>query len=302
MPASPSAPARSAIVTSLRAAGCVFAEDEARLLISEARTPAQLAAMVDRRAAGQPLEYVLGWAEFCGLRIAVDPGVFIPRRRTEFLVRRAVALARRAAGRGTVGATAAGPATAPAGQASGPAGQASGPAGQATASAPAVVVDLCCGSGAVGAALAAALGPVELHAADIDPAAVRCARRNIAAAGGHVYQGDLYEPLPASLRGRVDILAANVPYVPTGEVGLLPPEARAYEPRVALDGGADGLDVLRRVTAGAALWLAPGGHLLVETSERQAPRAVEAVARDGLIARMARSRKLNATVIVGVHG
>jgi release factor glutamine methyltransferase len=275
----PSGHDRAAAVTRLRAAGCVFAEDEAQLLISAARTPAALAAMVDRRAAGQPLEHVLGWAEFCGLRIAVDPGVFVPRRRTEFLVRRAAALARRAAA--PTGPDPGGP----------------DPTGQRAV----VVVDLCCGSGAVGAALAAALGQVELHAADIDPAAVRCARRNVAAAGGQVYQGDLYRPLPARLRGRVDILAANVPYVPSGDVGLLPREARAHEPRVALDGGADGLDVLRRVAAGAPLWLAPGGHLLVETSERQAPRAAEAVGRDGLIPRIARSVRLNATVVIGTR-
>jgi release factor glutamine methyltransferase len=267
----PSGHDRTTAVTRLRAAGCVFAEDEARLLISAARTPAALAAMVDRRAAGQPLEHVLGWAEFCGLRIAVDPGVFVPRRRTEFLVRRAAALGRRAARQDPARPRAV------------------------------VVVDLCCGSGAVGAALAAALGQVELHAADIDPAAVRCARGNVAAAGGQVYQGDLYRPLPARLRGRVDILAVNVPYVPSGDVGLLPPEARAHEPRVALDGGADGLDVLRRVAAGAPLWLAPGGHLLVETSERQAPRAAEAVGRDGLIPRVARSARLNATVVIGTR-
>jgi release factor glutamine methyltransferase len=274
-PPFPSAHDRAAAVTRLRAAGCVFAEDEARLLISAARTPAALATMVDRRAAGQPLEHVLGWAEFCGLRIAVDPGVFVPRRRTEFLVDRAAALARRA--------TAA-------------------PARQDPARPRAVaVVDLCCGSGAVGAAVAAALGRVELHAADIDPAAVRCARRNVAAAGGRVYQGDLYAPLPARLRGRVDILAANVPYVPSGDVGLLPPEARANEPRVALDGGADGLDVLRRVAAGAAPWLAPGGHLLVETSERQAPLAAGAVGGGGLIPRVTHSSRLNATVIIGTR-
>jgi release factor glutamine methyltransferase len=267
----PSGADQAATVTRLRAAGCVFAEDEARLLISAARTPAGLAAMVDRRAAGQPLEHVLGWAEFCGLRIAVDPGVFIPRRRTEFLVRRAAALARPAAA----------------------------PAGRDHGRPRTVVVDLCCGSGAVGAALAASLGLVELHAADIDPAAVRCARRNVAAAGGQVYQGDLYGPLPARLRGRVDILAANVPYVPSGEVGLLPPEARAHEPRMALDGGADGLDVLRRVAAAAPFWLAPGGHLLAETSEGQAPRAAEAVTRDGLIPRVAHSGRLNATVVIG---
>lgn len=256
---------RSDVVARLRAAGCVFAEDEARLLISAALSPADLTGMVDRRAAGVPLEHVLGWAEFCGLRIAVDPGVFVPRRRTEFLVEQAVASARPAP------------------------------------LAPPVVVDLCCGSGAVGAAIAAALGRTELHAADIDPAAVACARRNLAAAGGRVYEGDLYQPLPATLRGRVDVLAANVPYVPTEEVGLLPPEARTHEPLLALGGGADGLDVLRLVAAAAPRWLAPGGHLLTETSERQAPRAVEAVAASGLTPRVARSDERNATVIIGTR-
>ena len=153
----------------------------------------------------------------------------------------------------------------------------------------------------MGAALVAALDRVELHAVDIDPAAVRCARRNVAAAGGRVYEGDLYEPLPAALRGRVDLLVANAPYVPTEAIGLLPPEARLHEPRVALDGGADGLDVLRRVAAAAPRWLAPGGHLLVETSERQAPRTVEAVARSGLIPRVASSEELDATVVIGTR-
>jgi release factor glutamine methyltransferase len=250
---------RSVIVTRLRSSGCVFAEDEARLLVSAARTPADLAAMVDRRVAGLPLEHVLGWAEFCGLRVAVDPGVFVPRRRTEFLVRQAIALARPRA----------------------------------------VVVDLCCGSGAVGAALVAALDRAELHAVDLDPAAVRCARRNITAAGGQAYVGDLYEPLPAVLRGRVDILVANAPYVPTEEIGLMPPEARVHEPLVALDGGADGLDVLRRVIAAAPQWLASGGHLLVETSQRQAPQTADTFARTGLIPRVARSGELNATVVIG---
>ncbi|MFJ9033288.1 putative protein N(5)-glutamine methyltransferase [Streptomyces sp. NPDC102274] len=253
----------SVIVTRLRAAGCVFAEDEARLLISTAATPDDLAVMVDRRVGGLPLEHVLGWAEFCGLRIAVDPGVFVPRRRTEFLVRQAAVAALDRPG--------------------------------------AVVVDLCCGSGALGAALAGILDRAELHAADIDPAAVRCARGNVAAFGGRVYEGDLYDPLPATLRGRVDVLLANVPYVPTEEVGLLPPEARIHEARVALDGGADGLDVLRRVAARAPYWLAPGGSLLVETSERQAARAVETVAGSGLIPRVASSEELYATVVIGTR-
>ncbi len=111
----------------------------------------------------------------------------------------------------------------------------------------AVIVDLCCGAGAIGAALAAAVGRAEVHAADVDPAAVRCARRNLPA--GRVYQGDLYEPLPTGLRGRVEILAANVPYVPAREIGFLPPEARTHEPRVGPG---------RRV--GRARRAAPGGR------------------------------------------
>ena len=249
----------SAIVSRLRAAGCVFAEDEARLILATAPTSADASAMADRRASGLPLEHVLGWAEFRGLRIAVEPGVFVPRRRTEFLVGLAAALAPPRP----------------------------------------VVVDLCCGSGALGAALAAGLdGEYVLHAADVEPAAVRCARRNIAPFGGHAHEGDLFAPLPAALRGRVDVLLANVPYVPTGDVATLPAEARDHEPRVALDGGPDGLDVLRRVTAGAPRWLAPGGRLLFETSERQVPDAVAAVERTGLAAAVETSEEFSATVIV----
>jgi release factor glutamine methyltransferase len=163
------------------------------------------------------------------------------------------------------------------------------------------VVDLCCGSGALGAALAAAVDRAEVHAADIDPAAVRCARRNLAAAGGRVYQGDLFGALPDALRGRVDILLANVPYVPTGEIGMLPPEARDHEARVALDGGPDGLAVLRRVAAGAAGWLAPGGHLLSEISERQVAPASEAVRQAGLTAQVSRSGEHGATVLIAAR-
>jgi release factor glutamine methyltransferase len=232
--------------------------------------------------------------------VAVDPGVFVPRRRTEFLVHQAAAIAHQAA--------VLPPAVVPP-QAAGPADQATGQTSHALPRPRAVVVDLCCGSGAVGAALVAVLGRpqdgaldlVELHATEIDPAAVRCARRNVSVAGGQVYEGDLYEPLPAALRGRVDVLVANAPYVPSDAVELLPLEARVHEPRVALDGGEDGLDVLRRVSAAAPLWLAAGGHLLVETSERQAPQTVETFARNGLIPRVARSDELNATVVIGTR-
>ena len=171
-----------------------------------------------RRCAGEPLEHVVGWASFCGRRVELDPGVFVPRRRTELLARLAIVHARAIA--------------------------------DAHAAAPrALVVDLCCGSGAVGLVVAEAVPGVELHAADLDPRAVRCARRNLAGVG-EVHHGDLFAPLPTALRGRVDVLIANVPYVPTSAVALLPREAREHEPRSALDGGGDGLDVLRRVPRG----------------------------------------------------
>ncbi|GAB7184511.1 S-adenosylmethionine-dependent methyltransferases (SAM or AdoMet-MTase) class I [Kitasatospora sp. Ki12] len=267
MPVFSSATLRSAVVSRLRAAGCVFAEDEARILLTAAASPADLAAKVRARAEGRPLEHVVGWAEFAGLRIAVDPGVFVPRRRSEFLAAAATALA----------------------------GPPRGPG--------AVVLDLCCGSGALGAAVAArAPHPVELYAADIDPDAVRCARRNLAGAGARVHRGDLFDALPAGLRGRVDVLIANVPYVPTGDLALLPPEARLHEARPALDGGADGLDVLRRVVAQAPAWLAAGGSLLFETSERQVATALAVARAAGLAAEASQDEDLDATVVTATAG
>jgi release factor glutamine methyltransferase len=233
----------------------VFAEDEAELLIAAAPSASDLARLVEERVAGLPLELVLGWAEFCGLRIAIDAGVFVPRRRSEFLVRQAAVFAR----------------------------------------AGAIVIDLCCGSGAVGAALAAS-ERIQLYAVDIDPAAMQCAKRNV---DGQVYLGDLYEPLPATLQGRVDVLVANAPYVPTDELGFMPLEARLYEPRVALDGGVDGLDIQRRVAASAPLWLAPTGTLLIETSARQAARTAAIVKRAGMHARVVSSDEFDATVVIG---
>src|SRR3954471_4519436 len=247
------------VVRRLRAAGCVFAEDEARLLLAEGRTPEDLERLVARRVAGEPLEHVLGWAEFAGLRIAVATGVFVPRRRTEALVEEAARLAAPGA----------------------------------------VVVDLCCGSGALGVALACALDGVELHAADVDPAAVACARVNVGRVHGRAYAGDLYAALPPTLRGRVDLLLANVPYVPRDAIALMPPEARLHEARIALDGGEDGLAVARRVIAEAPEWLARGGSLLFETSARQAAAAVAAVGTAGLSARVVADDDRGATVVVG---
>jgi len=265
--------ATSAITARLRAAGCVFAEDEARLLIQAATTDDDLAAMVDRRVAGLPLEHVLGWADFCGLRIIVGPGVFVPRRRSEFLVKQAIAIL-----------TSATP----------------------EAAAAVVVLDLCCGSGALG--LAVAIGTergraepvaVELHAADIDPGAVAYARRNLAGVAGYVHEGDLYDALPTDLRGRIDVIVVNAPYVPTAEIELMPAEARLHEPLVALDGGSDGVSIHRRVAAQAPQWLAAGGSLLIETSERQASLTATAMAEAGLTTRTVRNEELDTTVVIG---
>ncbi|GAB3955558.1 putative protein N(5)-glutamine methyltransferase [Micromonospora vulcania] len=175
----------------MRTAGCVYAEDEADLLLAAAESPAALAHLTDRRVAGEPLEYLLGWAEFCGLRIAVDPGVFVPRGRTALLVEAAAAL---------------------------------------TGPAPAVA-DLCCGSGATTVALAHRLAPRWLAAADIDPAAVACARRNLAGLAAEVFEGDLFTPLPPHWRGRLDLVVANAPYVPTAAVALMPPRRGCTRPR-----------------------------------------------------------------------
>lgn len=245
------------VVAALRAAGCVFAEDEARLLIGHARRAAELAELVARRVSGVPLEQILGRVVFCGLTLAIEPGVFVPRQRTAFLVHRAADLARPGA----------------------------------------VVLDLCCGSGALGAALAALAGPVQLYAADVDPAAVRCARRNLDGIG-EVVGGDLFDELPQRLRGHVDLLLVNAPYVPTAAIADMPPEARDYEPRVALDGGVDGLDVHRRVAAEAAAWLRPGGAMLIETSDAQVPDATTMLTRNGFAVRLAQDDDVGATALI----
>jgi release factor glutamine methyltransferase len=139
------------------------------------------------------------------------------------------------------------------------------------------VLDLCCGSGAVGAAVAAGLG-AELYSAELDPVAAAVARRNVP----RVFEGDLFDPLPRGLL--FDLIVVVAPYVPTDEIALLPHEARDFEPLLALDGGADGLDLVRRILAEAPRWLAPGGALLTEVSEEQAPVVAALAERQGLAA------------------
>jgi release factor glutamine methyltransferase len=243
------------LVAALRAAGCVFAEEEARLLLGEASSPGELMAWAARRMAGEPLEYVVGWAAFGGLRVAVDPGVFVPRRRSELVV-------------------------------------------EVASREPAdVVVDLCCGSAAFGAVLAGRWPKAEVHAADADPDAVACARRNLPPE--RVHEGDLYAALPDDLRGRVDLIVANAPYVPTDDIATMPRDAREHEHRIALDGGSDGLDVLRRVVAEAPEWLRPGGRLVVETSRDQADQMARLVHAAGMSGSVDTDDEHGGTVVVG---
>ena len=189
--------------------------------------PGRLDALVRRRETGEPVEWIVGWAPFCGRRVVVHPGVYVPRAQTEVLARRAAALLP--------------------------------PDG--------VAVDLATGSGAVAAVLLAARPGATVLATELDPAAAACARDN----GVTVLEGDLDGPLPRHLEGTVDVLTANVPYVPTAALALLPRDVQEHEPRLALDGGADGLDLVRRVLALAPRWLRPGtGRALVEIGPDQA--------------------------------
>jgi len=242
------ATAVAAVTRELAAAGCVSAAAEARWLVEEAADPEKLRAMVARRVAGEPLQYVVGWAPFGWLRLRVGPGVFVPRPETEGLADRAAAHLR-AAGR---------------------------------ESSPPVAVDLCTGSGAIACFLAAEVPGARVLATELDPAALAWARINSDRYGVELLAGDLDAPLPAELAGRVDVLCANVPYVPSGAIPTLPRDVRDHEPRLALDGGPDGLDVLRRVAAGAGRWLAPGGVLLCEIGDDQGEAAAALLAGAGL--------------------
>src|SRR4051812_6799765 len=201
---------RDDVVHRLRAAGSVFAEDEARLLGDDEE-------LIARRLAGERLEHVLGSTEFCGLRIEVDPGVFIPRPQTEELAERAAALE------------------------------------------PRIALDLFAGTAAIACVVKARNPSARMVAGELDPAAVACARRNGERYGVEVFASDVDAGIPRDLAGRVDVLTANVPYVPTPELAFVPHDG---EPPATLDGGADGQVWLERVRAIAPRWLRAGGALL----------------------------------------
>jgi release factor glutamine methyltransferase len=223
------------VVDRLRAAGCVQAEREAELLLA---APGDVEPLLARRLAGERLEDVLGWAEFCGRRYAISPGVFVPRHRSEFLVALAASRTRRGDR----------------------------------------VLDLCCGTGALLGALTNEVHGLDAHATDVSPAAVDCARRNLPEAT--VHRGDLFGALAVELR--FDVVLANVPYVPTREIAHLPVEMRDHEDVRTLDGGDDGLAVLRRVLAELPCRLSPSGRLLTELEGAELEAAREAAAGLGL--------------------
>jgi release factor glutamine methyltransferase len=249
----------------LSAAGSVTARQDAEALLAcalettrlglytrgrtavPAAARAAFEALVTRRAQHEPVQYLLGETEFSGLVLAVGPGVFIPRPETEELVARALGLGLPAA---------------------------------------ATALDLCAGSGAIACALAARRPDWTVWAVERARLAAACARSNVrrlALAGRvRVLEGDLFGPLSGRVpAGRVDLAVANPPYLAAPILPRLPVEVRDWEPRGALDGGADGLDVIRRLLAGAPDWLRPGGALLVEIGEEHGVAARALAAADG---------------------
>jgi release factor glutamine methyltransferase len=213
--------------------------------------------LLARRAQREPLQYLLGTQEFCGLEFEVEPGVLIPRPETELLVETAVRCA------GT----------------------------QPAAGRRPVIVDLGTGSGCIALSLARRLPLAVLYAADCSAEALRVARRNAERHGavGQVtfLEGDLLKPLQArGLTGRVDILVSNPPYIAEHEWEALQPEVRLFEPRIALAGGEDGLAVYRRLVREAAGLLNTTGWLIMEVGQGQAESVrtlIEATGRYGTV-------------------
>ena len=192
---------------------------------------------VKRRAAGEPLQYVTGEMPFRHLVVCVKPGVLIPRPETEVLVDEAIGAILPAVERGQSP----------------------------------TVVDLCTGSGCVALSIAQEVPVSRVWATDVSPQACEVARQNAERLGlGErvtVVEGDLFVGLPSELRGEIDLVVANPPYVPSADLEHLPKEVGGFEPRLALDGGPDGLSIARRIWDDARGWLAPGGTIALELDE-----------------------------------
>ena len=201
--------------------------------------------MVERRATGEPVQLIKGFAVFRGLEILARPGVFVPRDSTEFLAEQAI---RRLRGRRDP-----------------------------------VALDLACGGGTVGLAIADEVPQARVYGTDISAEAIRVARRNavrLELPNATFYTGDLFGALPARLRGSVDVIALHPPYVAKRELHELPEEIRRFEPAHTLtDHSADGLGLVGRAVSESGAWLKPGGWLLIEVSPDRA-RSVAKVMRD----------------------
>jgi release factor glutamine methyltransferase len=218
-------PGLAAITRILQAAGCVAAGEEANELIAGARDEGELVRWVERRRTGEPLAWITGQTVFCGLPIALESGVYVPRWQSESLATLAGRLLP-ADGRG---------------------------------------VDLCTGSGAVAVVMQMVRPDATVVATEIDPSAANTARRN----GVVVYEGDLDLPLPHEFESQVDVMTGVLPYVPHDALHLLPRDVQRFEPRVALDGGVDGLELVETVIHRCDRWLKPGGWLVLEVGADQ---------------------------------
>jgi len=231
---------RADLVELLEREGFVAAEEDAADLLARADGDrALLGRLVERRLKGEPIAWIIGATTFCGQRVLVEPGVYVPRWQTEPLARRAVERLPIAG----------------------------------------VAVDVCTGSGAVAAVLATARPTAHVIATELDDVAVACARAN----GVDVHQGDLLDPLPDDLLGRVDVVVAVVPYVPTPALPFLQRDTFTFETGLSYDGGPDGTDLLRRVAADARRYLRPGGALLLELGGDQADQLGEELTRLGYV-------------------
>ena len=207
--------------------------------------------LVRRRAAGEPLQTILGQTEFYSNLFKVEPGVFIPRPETERLVEHSANLL----GGGDRGLLAP------------------------------VAVEIGCGSGIVGISLAKELPRLTVHAVDLNPLAVELTRHNAHVLGVEarveVYQGSKFDPLPDHLKGEVDLLVSNPPYIRRGDIEGLSEEVKGHDPHTALDGGEDGLDFYHGLAAAMGRWLRPGGYIAVEIGDDQGPDVRDIFAGSG---------------------
>ncbi len=210
--------------------------------------------LLRRRAAGEPLQLLLGEVEFFGRPFQVAPGVFIPRPETEVLVEECLRLL--------------------------------DGGGRGSADAPALALEIGCGAGVIGVTLAAERPRLRVRAGDVGAAAVSLAERNAALLGvGGRYQasvGALWEAFPPEMAGTADLVVSNPPYVRRDELGALPVEVARHDPPAALDGGPEGLDCLRALAEGAGRWLRPGGGFAVEMGAEQAEAVRRLCALAGL--------------------